>query len=164
MRCMACYEHIPEGTEICPRCGFVHYQVIGDTDEALSALKKMAQRHRTAFLGRYDLGITAYTWKDQKGVLVPDATRRISFGTADGLLTAPKWLDQPFARLPQDTVQVELSVAKTGEAPRTVPVQLAVPQEAQLQYLGIAMGEDLSVRLLLKNESNQTESRPVAFL
>ncbi len=163
MRCMACYENIPEGTETCPNCGFVHYQVIGDTEEALSALKLMAGRHRAMFLRRFDLGITVYTWKDRGGTIVQDTVRRVSFGTADALMEGPVWLEQRFARVEDEVLTVELSIEKDGKT-RTVPVRLPAPREARLQQLGIGLDEELKLQLMLKNEQSQTVSQPVAFL
>ncbi len=163
MRCMACYENIPEGTETCPNCGFVHYQVIGDTDEALNALERMANHHRAAFLTRFDLGITVYTWKDQGGVLVQDTAKRVSFGTADALMHGPVWLEQPFARVPEGELTVELSLQKDGKT-HSLPVRLPAPREALLQQLGIQLDRDLKLQLMLKNQQSQTASQPVAFL
>ncbi len=163
MRCMSCYAHIPDGTETCPKCGFVHYQVIGDTGEAMSALKTMAVRHRTAFLHRFDLGITVYTWKDKGGVLVQNTADRLSFGTADALLQGPVWLSQPFARVPGTELTVELSIAEAGKT-RTLPVRIPNPQEPRLQRLGISLDADLKLTLMLKNDASQTASQPVAFL
>lgn len=163
MRCMACHTEYSAG-EICPRCGFVHYQVIGDTDEALAALELMAGRHRAMFLRQYDLGVPVYTWKDQDGTLVQDTCTRLSFGTADALLQGPVWLDREFARLEGPELTLELSVQKSGEPERRMDVSLPVPQEPQLQRLGIALEEDLTVTLMLKNEENQTRSQPVTFL
>ena len=164
MRCLACYHDIPQGTETCPCCGFVQYQVIGDTKEALSALELMAGRHRAMFLKRFDLGITAYTWKDRDGSVVLDTASRISFGTADALMNGPVWLDQQFARIPEKELTVQLSVQKPGEQTRVIPVRIPAPQEAQLQQLGIALEQDLTVRLMLKNGQSQTASQPVAII
>lgn len=164
MRCMACYENIPNGTETCPCCGFVQYQVIGDTKEALAALEMMAGRHRAMFLKWFDLGVTVYTWKDKDGVIVPNTAKRVSFGTADALMNGPVWLDQQFARIPEKELTVQLSVQKAGEEPRVVPVRIPAPQEAQLQQLGIELQKDLTVRLQLKNGISQTASQPVAII
>lgn len=164
MRCMACYENIPAGTETCPCCGFVQYQVIGDTKEALAALEMMAGKHRAMFLKRFDLGVTTYTWKDQDGAIVLDTAKRISFGTADGLMNGPVWLDQQFARIPEKELTVQLSVQKAGELTRVIPVRIPAPQEAQLQQLGVVLEKDLTVRLMLKNGQSQTASQPVAII
>lgn len=163
MRCLACFETVPEGTQNCPRCGFIQYQVIGDTAEAASALEEMALRHRNRFLQRYDLGVTVYTWQERDGSVRLDTARRRSFGTADALWGKTVWLDEPFARIPERELTVELSVENGGTA-RVIPVRVPVPQEPQLQQLGIAMNQDLTVSLLIRNSQTQTQSQPVSFL
>lgn len=164
MECMACFESMPAGTEICPRCGFVHYQVIGDTGEAKSAFERMAANHRKAFLHSFDLGVTVYSWKDQDGTIVLDQQKRMSFGRADALLDGEVWLDQHFARVPQDTLTVDLSVRKEDGRERMIPISIPALREKQLQRLGITLGQDLRVCLNLKNEQSRTASQPVAFL
>lgn len=163
MRCLACFETVPDGTQNCPRCGFIQYQVIGDTAEAVSALELVAGKHRSRFLQAYDLGVTVYTWKDREGSITLDQAQRRSFGTADALQGKTTWLDQPFARIPEQELTVELSVENGGTA-WILPVRLPVPQEPQLQQLGIEMNKDLTVRLLLRNGQTQTQSQPVSFL
>ena len=165
MRCLACFKEVPEGVEVCPRCGLFQYQVIGDTKEALAALEMMAGRHRHMFLQNFDLGVTIYTWKDQNGTVVLDQKKRLSFGTAEGLQGKTVWLKEKFARIPDvKEMTVELSVMKKGEAERRIPVRVSVPQEKQLQQLGIEMHDDLTVSLVLKNETAQNRSETVDFL
>lgn len=165
MRCMACYKEVPEGQAACPCCGFVQYQVIGDTKEALAALELMAGRHRNMFLRNYDLGVMIYTWKDKEGTVVQNQKKRLSFGTGEQLAKETVWLDQLFARIPNvKEMTVELSVGKKGAPERTIPVRIQVPQEKQLQQLGITMNDDLTLKLLLKNETQVKTSEAVCFL
>lgn len=163
MRCLACFETLPEGTQNCPRCGFIQYQVIGDTAEAVSALEQMALRHRGRFLQSYDLGVTVYTWQDRDGSVQLNQAQRRSFGTADALWGQTVWLDQPFARIPESELTVDLSVENGGET-QVIPVTVPVPQEPQLQQLGIRMEQNLTVSLLIRNGQTQTQSQPVSFL
>jgi hypothetical protein len=160
---MACYDEIPEGSNRCPRCGFTQYQVIGDADTAMAALKPMAERHRTMFLKKYDLGISVYTWKDQNGSVVRSGVSRQSFGTADRLSDHPTWLNQQFARVPENELTISLSVQHDG-LEKTLPVRIPALKESQLQQLGIRINSDLTVTLLLKNQSTQVQSAPVDFL
>lgn len=164
MRCMACYQEVSEGQGTCPRCGFVQYQVIGDAKEARSTLERMAEKHRESFLRRFDLGISIFTWKDQDGTVVLDQKKRLSFGAGDSLLGRTVWMEQQFARIPDEReLTVELSALEEGSV-RIIPIRIPVPQERQLQTLGIEMSGDLKVRLLLRNGQTQTCSGWVDFL
>lgn len=166
MRCLACFKQFPDGTEVCPRCNFTQYEIIGsDDDEALSALKFMAGRHRAAFLKKYDLGVMIYTWKDQDGTIVLDQKKRLSFGAVNSLVDNTVWLNQKFARIP-DTASmiVELSVTKQGSQDRILPVSIRIPQEKQLQQLGVRVDSNLTLTLMLKNDTTVTESNTVDFL
>lgn len=165
MRCMVCFKEVPKGEEICPCCGFMQYEVIGDTKEALSMLNAHADRHRNAFLKKYDLGINIFTWKDLNGTIALREKKRVSFGTADTLYNNTVWLEEKFARIPDAEKQpVELSVIKSGEPEKIVTLDIPALKESQLQMLGIKMNGDLTVNLILKNDSSQEQSDPVGIL
>lgn len=164
MRCMVCFYEVPKGEDVCPRCGFTQYDVIGDTKEALAILNTMADKHRNVFLKKYDLGINIFTWKDDKGTIVLKEKKRISLGTCDKLQKNTVWLEGKFARIPDVKEQpVELSVIKNGEKEKTLIVNIPALKESQLLNLGFEMHEDLTVSLILKNDSSQSKSQPVSI-
>lgn len=163
MRCMACYKEFPEGADVCPRCNFINYDTIGNN--ALPALKAQATKHRDQFLKKFDLGVIIYTWKDQNGTIVQDQKKRLSFGTIDTLAGKTIWLTQKFARIPDtSSMTVDLSIEKQGSSSRILPVAISLPQEKQLQQLGVAISDDLMLTLMLKNDTTTKVSKPVDFL
>lgn len=163
MRCMACYKEFPEGAEVCPRCNFTVYDTIGD--DAMPALKTLAAKHREQFLKKIDLGVMIYTWKDQNGTIVLDQKKRLSFGSIDTLAGKTVWLSQKFARIPDTgSMTVDLSIEKQGTPARILPVAISLPQEQQLQQLGVAISDELMLTLMLKNDTTTKVSRPVDFL
>ena len=163
MRCMACYKEFPEGAEVCPRCNFTNYDTIGD--DAAPALKALAAKHRELFLKKTDLGVMVYTWKDQNGTIVLDQKKRLSFGTVDTLAGKTVWLSQKFSRLPDTgSMTVDLSIERQGIPGRILPVAISLPQERQLQQLGVSVSEELMLTLMLKNDTTTKTSRPVDFL
>lgn len=165
MRCMVCFNEVPEGEDVCPCCGFTQYNIIGDTKEALLILNSMAEKHRKVFLKKYDFGVNIFTWKDNDGSIVLNEKKRVSFGTGDQLYGNALWLDQKFARIPDVKEQiVELSVIKDGTLYKEIPVSIPALKESQLQKLGIEMQEDLALRLILKNDSSSEKSESVKVL
>lgn len=165
MRCMVCFNEVPNGVDVCPCCGFTQYDVIGDTEEALAILGTMADKHRNVFLKKYDVGVNIFTWKDNGGTIALKEKKRVSFGTCDNLQKNTVWLESKFARIPNiSEQQVELSVIKNGEPEKTIAVKIPALKESQLQNLGLEMNEDLTVSLILKNGVSQTKSQPVSIL
>lgn len=163
MRCIACYKEFPEGADVCPRCNFTNYDTIGD--DAMPALKALAAKHREQFLKKYDLGVMIYTWKDQDGTIVLDQKQRLSFGTVDRLVGKTTWLSQKFARIPDTgSMTVDLSIQKQDTIGRILPVAISLPQEKQLQQLGVSVSDDLTLTLMLKNDTTTKSSKPVDFL
>lgn len=163
MRCMVCFNEVPKGEEVCPRCGFTQYDVIGDTKEAQAILNTMADKHRNVFLKKYDLGINIFTWKDDNGTIALKEKKRISIGTCDRLQNNTVWVEGKFARIPDLREQpVELSVIK-DEKEKTITVNIPALKESELLSLGVEMQKDLTVCLVLKNDSSQAKSQPVSI-
>jgi hypothetical protein len=139
-------------------------RIIGD-DKKKEALEQLAFSYRSEYLKNFDFGVVSYYWKDENGTMVLDRTERMSFGTGDIISETATWLEQKFARLDTDEpLTVELSVSKGGEAYASKQIQLDCLREKELQQIGIVMNHNLQVSLVLKNDSNQTHSIPVAFL
>lgn len=165
MRCRVCFKEVPAGQDVCPNCGFTQCEIIGNAEEALNMLNSMADKHRNVFLKKYDLGVNIFTWKDKDGQIALNEKRRLSFGSCDKLQKNMVWLDQKFARIPnQESQTVELSVMLNGNVVKNITVDIPALQEAQLQQLGIKMNEDLTVCLMLKNDSRESVSKPVSFM
>lgn len=163
MRCMVCFNEVPKGEEVCPLCGFTQYDVIGDTKEAQAILNTMADKHRNVFLKKYDLGINIFTWKDDNGTIALKEKKRISIGTCDRLQNNTVWVEGKFARIPELKEQpVELSVIK-DEKEKTITVNIPALKESELLSLGVEMQKDLTVCLILKNDSSQAKSQPVSI-
>lgn len=165
MKCIVCNKEIASPLRPCPRCGFLQPAVVGDAAGAEAFIAAKAEKHKRDLLANYDFGLTVYHFKDQDGTVVPDQEERLSFGKGDALLGEPVWLDQKFARIPEaDTMELELSVQLEAEAVEKIPVTVPVPQGRHLQQVGALIGEDLSIKLLLKNPEEQTQSDGIPFL
>lgn len=146
--CMCCYKRFPKDDTNCPRCGLTNFVVIGgeeERDAQRKAMEPFVDGHRRKFLKKYELSVTCHYWKDENGTVVPDNTKRMSFGAADTLLDKTVWLDQEFARLPEEEVDVELTVSETGAAERTIRVHVVPSKEAELWRLGVDLSKDLKV-------------------
>ena len=99
------------------------------------------------------MGIKVYYWKDQDGVLAADREEKRSFGSGNALYGKTVWLDQKFARVPEEkTLPIRLYIRVDGtEHERTV--ELPNLQEAQLQEIGLSMDNDFGLCLMLRNDS-----------
>lgn len=163
--CRVCHKELPHPAQPCPRCGFQETGFIGDPVKATELNNQKAAVFRTQYLGNFDFGVTIYRWKDDAGTLVLDRTERMSFGSGSALLDKISWLEQPFARIPDAAqLQLELSILHKGQNYRQLEISVPVPQGNHLQHPGIALSGDMTVRLLLKNPQEQTQSVPVPFL
>ena len=160
MNCLVCGNPMTNTENDCPRCGFHYLDYLGgDWAQAVEAQKPDAVFYRTnTFLPKFDLGITCYRWKDENGTIALASTERISFGTAAALEKNTVWLNQEFARLPdEDKLTVEVSVKEQGRAERTLQFTLPALTEPELQRLGLALDADLKLTLKLKTASGKRE-------
>lgn len=163
-KCRCCFLQLTDNTDNCPRCGLTDFKIIGTNPDQEKALEPFIQTHRMGFLKKYTLGVTCYHWKDQNGTIVLDTTETLSFGTAADLLNNTIWLDQEFARMPEDQqIAIDLTVSETGASDRTVQVSITPPTEPQLQLLGAQLDSELQLRLLVKNADTIRTSDPTAF-
>lgn len=162
--CKCCYQELQEQDLTCPRCGLTHFKIVGGNSEQEKALEPFIHSHRMSFLQKYDLGVTCYFWKDQDGTIALDNKRTLSFGTAAELLGGTRWLDQEFARMPDDQeIAVELSIAEQGGSKRTVQVRVTPPTVPELQRLGLQLDKQLQLQLLVKG-GDKTSSSTLAPL
>ena len=160
--CKACSKEMKDALRPCPRCGFRQPAVIGDADAAQALIAKRANKHLVSFLRDYDIGVTVYYWKDQKGTVVADRQQRLSFGTGEALLGSTHYLEQKFARIPEvTTMELQLSVLKKGEVFMEKTVSIPTPPGAHLQQLGMELSASLQLRLKLKNPQGEMESQPL---
>ena len=171
MSCLVCYKPLG-GNHTCPRCGFKPAPGIGNPVMVRKMLEEDAAIHRSAYLSQFDFGITCYHWKDQDGTYVASSTERLSFGTGDKLYDNIIWLDQEFARLPdEDELTIDVSVRQKGAPERTVSCRIPALKEALLQRVGLSLavredsnGKELCMMLSLKNEKTEAFSEFTSFL
>lgn len=167
--CLVCYQPLTnsENPDKCLCCGFEHLPGMGMDEVALRELQKpRAAAYRTkTFLPQFDLGVNCYHWKDENGSIVLDTTKRLSFGTAADLENKTVWLDQQFARLPEEKeLSIDVRIQRSGAAERTVSMTVPALTEPQLQKLGLRLNEKLELELSLKNESSSVTSAPAALI
>lgn len=169
MNCLVCGKPMASNANDCPHCGF-HYlsYTSGSLAEALEAQKPRAAYYRSnTYLPKLDLGITCYRWKDDNGTIALASTERLSFGTAADLENKTVWLDQEFARLPdEDQLNVQISVKEAGASERTLQFTLPALKEAELQRLGLQLDSAMMLTVKLKTASGKHEvtSEAVALL
>ena len=164
-KCRVCNKELTNLAQPCPRCGFAEPAFFGDPSKAEQLIKHKADAYRTQYLCDFDFGIVTYRWKDGNGTLVLDHTERISFGSGFELVDNTYWLEQSFARIPNvENLDVEVSILFKGMDYRKLNVSVPAPQGKHLQQVGINLQPDMTLRLVMKNPENQTESTPVAFL
>ena len=163
--CKCCYQELGENDLNCPRCGLTQFKIVGNDPAQVKVLESLIHSHRMSFLGKYELGVTCYYWKDQDGTIALDSKRTLTFGTAAELLEGTRWLDQEFARMPDDQeITVDLTVTENGGAGRDLQVRVTPPTEPQLQKLGLQLDKQLQLRLLVKNDKTTCTSTSVSLL
>ena len=163
--CRVCYKENANLMQPCSRCGFLQPAIIGDANAAEAFVERKARNHRINFLKGFDFGVTVYYWKDQDGMIALDRKERRSFGLGSDMLDNTIWMDQKFARIPDEQqMQVELSVLENGAERLAIPVAVPVPAGAHLQEIGIEVSSDMVAMLKLRNPEGQTASAPVLFL
>lgn len=169
MNCLVCGKPMANNANDCPHCKFHYLSFIGGSlADALEAQKPKADYYRSnTYLPTIDLGITCYHWKDDNGTIALASTERLSFGSAASLENKTVWLNQDFARLPdEEKLTVEVSVKEQGAADRTLQFTLPALKEAELQRLGLQLDSSMKLTLKLKTASGKREvaSDPVALL
>lgn len=160
MNCLVCGKPMAITENDCPRCKFHYLDYMGgDWTQAMEAQKPDAAIYRTStFLPRFDLGITCYHWKDENGTIALASTERLSFGSAAAVENKTVWLNQEFARLPEEEqLSVEVSVREHSATERTLRFTLPALHEPELQRLGLELDSALKLTLKLKTVSGKRE-------
>lgn len=156
MKCIVCGKDYEK--DKCPVCGFPKIEFPGDPEKGLQMMKPTIDAYRDDFLSRVSVGIMAYRWKDDNGVLAMDRVERIQIGTGKELRGNTKWLAEKFARIPEEErMQVNLSIEVNGRGEER-SVRIPNLKEAELQELGAAVDGALNIQLLLRNSSGSTQS------
>lgn len=162
MKCVACGKDHWEGDE-CPRCHFPVYEILGDDlDQSVAQIQAFAKEFQKEYLNDLQLGVVTYQWKDQNGLVKEASHAPVYFAAGSILASGEFWYPQKLARIPdQEYLPVTLAFKK-GSTEWQVPTQVPNLKQAELQQVGFRLEDELQVRLLLKNDSAQTESEPVS--
>ena len=153
MECLVCGKEYV-GSE-CPRCRFPDVQIPGDRQKAIENLRPAIEAFRTQFLKSVKLEIAAFYWKDEDGTVVLDREERVLLVDGEELQQGPKWLNQEFARIPdEEWVPVTLYITVAGDT-RQEQIMLPNIHSPQLQQIGVETVESCGIRLLLRNVANE---------
>lgn len=156
MKCIVCGKDYEKDS--CPVCQFPKIEFPGDPEKGLQAMKGAIDAYRDDFLKQVSVGVIAYQWKDDNGVIVMDRSERVQIGTGKELREATRWLAEKFARIPdEEGLQVNLSIRINGKDEER-SVRIPNLMEPELQELGAAVDEALNIQLLLRNSSRSTQS------
>lgn len=161
--CLVCGKQYEKGD--CPRCQFPDIQIPGlDRENAIHHLRPAIEACRKVFLETIKVSLVTYRWKDVNGTVALDREERIPLGTGTELFGNEKWLDGQFARIPdQQKIDVTICV-KTNEGEQTKTIAVPNLHKAELQQIGASVDENFRIRLMLRNQSeNSTKSDPVAL-
>lgn len=151
MKCFVCNNEF-DGN-VCPRCKFPKVFIPGDYEAGLEKMKPEIDAYREEFLDGIEVGIITYFWKDEGGNIVLDREERASFGKGKDLRGSTLWLEQLFARIPdEETLNIRVYI-KAGDSESEKTVRLPNLFEAELQRIGIYTDEDFRFKLLLKNDT-----------
>lgn len=162
MKCFVCgHEH---SAQECPRCAFPAIEIIGGPSSAAQKqLEILAQAHREEYLDAVALSVEVYYWQDQDGVLVEKSRQHLPIAQGRELLKGEQWLGQSFARIPEEkNLQVGLLIRRSGSETLHRVTLPNLPQP-ELQQLGIRLEDGLTVRLLLRNAQQQSQSEPISL-
>ena len=159
MKCIVCGKEYE--MDACPVCRFPKVEFPGDPEKGLQAMKPAIDAYRDDFLGQVSIGIIAYQWKDDRGMIVMDRSERVQIGTGQELRGNTRWLAEKFARIPDaEKLQVGLSIQVNGKGEER---SVGIPNlmEPELQELGAAVDDTLNIQLLLRNSSGSTQSEKI---
>ena len=159
MKCIVCGKDHDKNE--CPVCRFPKVEFPGDPEKGLRAMEPAIRAYREDFLGKVSVGIIAYQWKDDNGALVPAGKERVPIGTGKELRESARWLDEKFARIPEEEqLLVSLSV-RVNDTDEERSVGIPNLTEPELQELGASVDGDLNIRLMLRNSSGSTQSEKI---
>ena len=135
-----------------------------DLEEARKKVQPMIDTYRKSFLQKVEVGVKIYHWKDENGTLAVDHEEKRAFGSGNDIYGKTVWLDQKFARIPEEKkLPVRVYIRCDGDE-REEEMPLPNLQEAQLQEIGISMDQQLDFCMMLRNESGTpvySEKRPL---
>lgn len=164
MKCLACGKEA--SGSVCKHCQFPVIEIVGNSaaevDESIANIQAHAQRHREEYLEDLRIGVMTYKWKEAYGRLVEDFHVPVYFAKGSDLRNGEVWYPEQFAAIPNaQTMTVKMVIMK-GASESETDVQLPNPAGQGLQKVGFRLDDQLQVRMLLKNESGQSESQPIS--
>lgn len=154
MKCLVCNKEF-EGV-VCPRCNFPVIAVPAEIDNGENLIAPLIERHRQGFLQAVRIGIVIFHWKEADGSIVLDHDERLLFCEEPAFDGREYWLEQKFARIP-DEKNLSLTVfIDYGSKQSEQSVEIANLPGAALQEVGLRLCADFSWQLLLKNDMGET--------
>lgn len=165
MKCLACGK---ENTgSACKYCRLPVIEIVGNTpeevDESVARIKAHAKHHCEEYLEDLRIGVMTYKWKESSGRLIEDFHVPVYFAKGSDLRNGEVWFPEQFAGIPNAKTMTVKMVIMKGSAETEVDVQLPNPAGQGLQTVGFRLEEQLQVRMLLKNESDRSESQPISI-
>ena len=161
MKCFVCEQEY-EGQD-CPRCHFPNVQVPGASREkAIRDLAPAINSFRSGFLQSILVEAVSYHWRDEQGQVVLDHEAMLPLGNGTKLYGQQIWLDQKFARVEELTrIPVRLRITVGGNV-REAQVEVDNLKEPGLQQLGVSLGQDFQIQVMLRNDAGaKATSAPV---
>ena len=144
MNCLVCGTPLKNKGNDCTCCGF-HYldSVGGSFEENLDLQRSRADYYRANdFLPRFELAVRSYYWKDGLGKIVQASRERLAFGNAAKLQKGTVWLQQEFARMPDEKpMTVEICVLEEDAPERTIRFDMPQFEEPDLLRVGLRVEE-----------------------
>lgn len=160
MKCQVCGKEFDAAE--CPRCKFPDIQIPeAGREQALASLMPTINHWRNNFLNGIRVELVCYHWKQSGDKVVPDGQTYQLLGTGGELRQQERWLDQWFARVP-DQQDLKVTVMITAGQEKWEQ-QIVVPNlmQPELQQIGAYVDEEFNLHLRLRNAQAQSKADPV---
>lgn len=157
MKCYVC------GTEIesfeCPRCGFIHPRMIGDSGRYEAMLKGLAEEYRKSLQIGTKIGMMQYHYKLTDGRLEESGRTELMLTEDYGTLEKGTivWNSQAFGRLDEGELIVIFGFTVSGEERKYWQTSFPAPRTEGLWRVGIR-AEEGGFRILVGDETRYGES------
>ena len=152
MKCQVCGKEFDAAE--CPRCGFPDIQIpeVG-REQALASLMPTINNWRSKFLNNIRVELVCYQWKAEGDKVVPNGRELKLLGTGEDLRKGAQWLDQWFARIPEQAKLTVTVMITAGQEKREQQIAVRNLTQPELQQIGAYLDDDFRLHLRLRNAS-----------
>ncbi len=162
MTCLVCGQEF-DRDDFCNRCGFPVTLFTDASPEAAQQERERANEYINKILTDASMSLISYTYTPENGKFVLSKKETHSIGAVQNLFGSPMWLTPQITNINEGTLSVEAECT-FNEHTRPIKVQLKAESSDPMFTLGLQVGRDFLLSVILKDSNGILDEQKVEFL